>query len=113
MELALSLGGDSTPKPILFLEKSSSSSSSLHENKVNKDDLGFCMVLGMCNEGEDEVGRKKRSKNHQEIKSSMDPSLQLDLIPYSPRVSMNTSSQLSFPWLSKNCEYIFFLCLDR
>ncbi|KAG5583375.1 hypothetical protein H5410_054002 [Solanum commersonii] len=103
MELALSLGGDNTPKPILFLEKSSSSSSSLHENKVNKD-VGFCMVLGKsCNEGEDEVGRKKRSRNHQEIRSSsIDPSLQLDLIPFSHGVSKNTSSQLSFPWLSQN-----------
>ncbi|XP_055808016.1 homeobox-leucine zipper protein HOX11 isoform X2 [Solanum dulcamara] len=103
MELALSLGGDNTPKPILFLEKSSSSSSSLNENKVSKDDnLGFCMVLGKCNEGEDEVGRKKRSRKHQEIRSSIDPSLQLDLLPFSPGVSKNTSSQLSFPWLSQN-----------
>ncbi|XP_015089523.1 homeobox-leucine zipper protein HOX11-like isoform X2 [Solanum pennellii] len=103
MELALSLGGDNTPKPILFLEKSSSSSSSLHENKVNKD-VGFCMVLGKsCNEVEDEVGRKKRSKNHQEIRSSsIDPSLQLDLIPFSHGVSNNTCSKLSFPWLSQN-----------
>ncbi|KAH0721228.1 hypothetical protein KY290_006145 [Solanum tuberosum] len=103
MELALSLGGDNTPKPILFLEKSSSSSSSLHENKVSKD-VGFCMVLGKsCNEGEDEVGRKKRSRNHQEIRSSsIDPSLQLDLIPFSHGVSKNTSSKLSFPWLSQN-----------
>ncbi|KAF3655442.1 Homeobox-leucine zipper protein HAT14 [Capsicum annuum] len=105
MELALSLGGE-TPKPIMFLEKSSSSSSSLHEKKVNKDDLGFCMVLGKCNEGhEDENGRRKRSRNHhQEVticskgSSSKDLSLQLDLLPS----SKNTSSQLGFPWLSQN-----------
>ncbi|CAN4109284.1 unnamed protein product [Withania somnifera] len=101
MELALSLGGDA-PKPILFLEKSSSSSSSLHENnnKANKD-IGFCMVLGKCNEGEDDelVGRRKRSRNHQELKgSSTNTSLQLDLLPFTPLVYRNT-----FPnWLSQN-----------
>ncbi|CAN4118620.1 unnamed protein product [Withania somnifera] len=95
MELALSLGGDN-PKPILFLEKSSSSSS-LHENKVNKD-IGFCMVLGKCNEGEDEGKRtRKRSRNHQEKGSSRNPSLQLDLLPFTPLVTRNT-----FPWLSQN-----------
>ncbi|MCD7464454.1 Homeobox-leucine zipper protein [Datura stramonium] len=104
MELALSLGGD-IPKPILFLEKSSSSNSSTK-------DVGFCMVLGKYSsiEGHEDnelsAGRRKRSRNHhQEIiiskgssSSSIDPSLQLDLLPF----SRNTSSQLHFPWLSQN-----------
>ncbi|XP_060177298.1 homeobox-leucine zipper protein HOX11-like isoform X1 [Lycium barbarum] len=104
MELALSLGGD-TPKPIMFLEKSSSSSSSLHDQKLLMDssskDLGFCMDYRKCST-EDEAGRRKRSRNHEIIsKGSPDPSLQLDLLPYSP-ASNNISSQLRFPWLSQN-----------
>ncbi|KAJ8534160.1 hypothetical protein K7X08_007484 [Anisodus acutangulus] len=98
MELALSLGGD-TPKPILFLEKSSSS------NPCSKD-VGFCMDLGKCSEELYEDGRRKRSRNHHEIiskgSSTDHPSLQLDLLPFFPLSRNTNSSQLCFPWLSQN-----------
>lgn len=99
MELGLSLG--EAPKPFSFMEKSS---------KSNKG-LEFCMGLGVGlntredNEASDERdSSSKRSAEDgggRDKTASIDPPVQLDLLPLAP-VPRHLSSHLPFPWPSEN-----------
>ncbi|GAA0183866.1 hypothetical protein LIER_42476 [Lithospermum erythrorhizon] len=98
MELALSLG-DGSPKGFPFLHKSEKMSS-----RSKDEELGFCMGLGRPSEGDNE-GRKEEMllRNINEKRGSLDPPLQLDLLPFSPVPRTQTSnSSFGFPWLSQN-----------
>ncbi|KAK9057681.1 hypothetical protein SSX86_022517 [Deinandra increscens subsp. villosa] len=113
MELALSLGD--TPKPFSLMDHHSRS----QQQKMK--DLGFCMGLGTTTKNLEDLPfknsnsmmREKADDHERFITSSSDqspppppPSLQLDLLPFSPVLRspppQTSSSQRSFPWLSKN-----------
>ncbi|GAA0186701.1 hypothetical protein LIER_33989 [Lithospermum erythrorhizon] len=97
MELDLSLG-DGRPKGVGFLDRQEKMGSGKDEK------LGFFMGLGRSRGGEN--GGKKEEillRNTNENKGSLDPPLQLDLLPFShvPR-SQTPNSSFGFPWLSEN-----------
>lgn len=102
MDLALSVGGDSsipTLKPFSFLEITASSA---YEDRKNngrgKDIAGFCMGAAGCSEA-DESGSRENTVEDEE------PPLQLGLLPLSPPPPPG-GGQLRFPWLSHNCNII-------
>ncbi|XVF75930.1 hypothetical protein PTKIN_Ptkin13bG0226500 [Pterospermum kingtungense] len=98
MELALSLGD--TSKSFSFLDKTP---------KLSSKDVGFCMGLGngfrSQEKGEAFEGesRGEACKEGDDKRVSSDPpSLQLDLLPFSPVPRTQPPSQLRFPWLTDN-----------
>lgn len=101
MELDLSLGD--TPKPFTFLDK--------RQRMVSRD-LGFCMALGKSTTsaegGGDHQSRSSRESDS-EKRGSSDPPLQLDLLPSDPVQRSQASSQLSFSWLTKHCNFPHFI----
>ncbi|KAK9283764.1 hypothetical protein L1049_012016 [Liquidambar formosana] len=89
MELGLSLGDAS--KPFGFMDKT-------REVAHNKG-LGFCMGLSIGSNGREEDKEKREKESGKRV--SVDPPVQLDLLPLAP-VPRNPPSQQAFPWPSDN-----------
>ncbi|XP_059645542.1 homeobox-leucine zipper protein HOX11-like [Cornus florida] len=106
MELGLSLGDAS--KPFGFLSKDHTEIKSSNNNNT----LGFCMALGITSSnGRQEQEREKTHHHHHHHQSerngtdqtvSVDPPVQLNLLPLSPVPRHSPSYHQSFPWPSDN-----------
>ncbi|KAA8515726.1 hypothetical protein F0562_018663 [Nyssa sinensis] len=111
MELGLSLGDAS--KPFGFLSKD-------REVNSTSNGLGFCMALGINSNGGQEQEREiehhddedaddesedqalRRNTRNGDQRLSVDPPVQLDLLPLTTFPRSSPSHQQSFPWPSDN-----------